>query len=93
MKGKNLHLVYIATNSFAVKITNTNFTTISELHDDTASTMILHQLYVIRLSCSVPFLNYGKKFLPGLLINASTHATLHQGLQLLQGVLLQCKEQ
>lgn len=42
MKGKNLHLVYIATNSFAVKITNTNFTTISELHDDTAST-IRHQ--------------------------------------------------
>lgn len=54
---------------------------------------ILHQLYNIRLSRSVPFLNYGKKFLPGLLINASTHTTLHQGLQLLQGVLLQGKEQ
>jgi len=82
MKGKNLHLVYIATNSYAVKITNTNFTTLSELYDDTAST--IH----IRLSCSVPFLNYGKEFLPGLLINASTHATLYQGLQLLQSVLL-----
>lgn len=56
MKGKNLHLVYIATNSFAVKITNTNFTTISELYDDTASTMdtastIRHQAILL---CPVP---------------------------------------